>query len=241
ITEYFLHNYSEQLRGVLRVEETGASHGIKVLHDSSQTTTSPQTLQENLWESSPGRPLALLRKGRAGMTSPIPTDRYVLEDKATGVGDIAIIGIAGRYPQARDLKEFWENLRKGRDCITEIPPERWDYRLYFDPDKNKLGTTYSKWGGFLDGVDEFDPLFFNGSPREAESMDPQERLFLECVFAMLEDAGYTREELSLYQSNGLAGNVGVFVGVMYEEYQLFGAQAQIQGQPIAVAGNSSAI
>src|SRR5437762_9332544 len=65
-------------------------------------------------------------------------------------------------------------------------------------------------------------------------MDPQERLFLECAFATLEDAGSTREELSVYH-----GNVGVFVGVMYEEYQLFGAQAQIQGRPVAVAGSPS--
>src|SRR5262249_34676889 len=134
---------------------------------------------------------------------------------------IAIIGMAGRYPGARDLQEFWDNLRTGRDCITEIPAERWDHRPYFDPDKNKAGTTYSKWGGFIDGIDEFDPLFFNISPREAERMDPQERLFLEYAIATLEDAGYTPEgrgKPDLYgksQGNGLGGKVGVFVGVMY--------------------------
>src|SRR5204863_4517766 len=85
------------------------------------------------------------------------------------------------------------------------------------------------------------PLFFNISPQEAERMDPQERLFLECVFATLEDAGYTREELSVHQGNGLAGNVGVFVGVMYEEYQLFGVEKQIQGRPVALAGSPSSI
>ncbi|WP_141292105.1 beta-ketoacyl synthase N-terminal-like domain-containing protein, partial [Ideonella azotifigens] len=79
------------------------------------------------------------------------------------------------------------------------------------------GKTYSKWGGFIEGVDEFDPLFFNISPREAELMDPQERLFLQCVHATLEDAGYTRGSVAAEQ------NVGVFVGVMYEEYQLYGA------------------
>ena len=101
--------------------------------------------------------------------------------------------MSGRYPQAENLEAFWENLKAGRDCITEIPPDRWDHALYFDPDRNKAGKTYSKWGGFIEGVDEFDPLFFNISPREAERMDPQERLFLECVYATLEDAGYTRD------------------------------------------------
>src|SRR5262249_13019090 len=139
-------------------------------------------------------------------------DARARQDQAgTPQGAIAIIGVAGRYPQARDLHAFWENLRNGRDCITEIPPERWDHHLYFDADNDKPGTTYSKWGGFLERVDEFDPLLFNISPREAEMMDPQERLFLECVFATLEDAGYTREELGTYRGSGLAGNVGVFV------------------------------
>ena len=159
----------------------------------------------------------------------------------SGALDIAIIGVSGRYPQARNLQEFWQNLRDGRDCITEIPKERWDYNLYFDEDKNKPGKTYTKWGGFLEGADQFDPLFFNISPREAEGMDPQERLFLECVYETLEDAGYTREALSKYQSLGLEGNVGVFVGVMYEEYQLYGAQEQIQGRMIALSGNPSSI
>ncbi|MBY9077991.1 beta-ketoacyl synthase N-terminal-like domain-containing protein, partial [Paenibacillus sp. CGMCC 1.18879] len=97
--------------------------------------------------------------------------------------DIAIIGVSGRYPGARNLQEFWSNLREGRDSIIEIPKERWDSGLYFDEDKTKFGKAYSKWGGFLEGVDQFDPLFFNISPREAERMDPQERLFLECAYA----------------------------------------------------------
>lgn len=109
--------------------------------------------------------------------------------------DIAIVGVSGKYPMAENVQEYWDNLRDGKDCITEIPKDRWDYRLYFDQDLNKTGKTYSKWGGFIDGVKHFDPLFFNISPREAQNMDPQERLFLECVYETLEDAGYTPEML----------------------------------------------
>jgi polyketide synthase PksN len=155
--------------------------------------------------------------------------------------EIAIIGVAGRYPQANNLEEFWNNLRAGKDCISEIPSDRWDLNLYFDPEKGKLGKSYSKWGGFIDGVDHFDPLFFNISPREAEGMDPQERIFLQCAYHTLEDAGYTRDSLASYRASGLDGNVGVFVGVMYEEYQLLGAQAQAIGFPFALPGNPSSI
>ncbi|HEX2925808.1 MAG TPA: beta-ketoacyl synthase N-terminal-like domain-containing protein, partial [Ruminiclostridium sp.] len=155
--------------------------------------------------------------------------------------DIAIIGVSGRYPEAWDIKKYWNNLKDGRDCIAEIPKSRWDHSLYFDEDRKKPGKTYGKWGGFIDGVAEFDPLFFNISPREAEVMDPQERLFLECVYETLEDAGYTREALGRYRSSGMEGNVGVYVGVMYEEYQLYGAQEQIMGRPIALGGSPASI
>jgi polyketide synthase PksN len=163
------------------------------------------------------------------------------EEKATAVLDIAIIGVSGRYPGARNIKEYWNNLRDGKDCITEIPRERWDHNLYFDEDKNKPGKTYSKWGGFLDGVDQFDPLFFNISPREAEIMDPQERIFLECVYEAIEDAGYTGETISHQESFGLKGNVGVFAGVMFDEYQLYGVQETLQGRPLSLWGVPASI
>lgn len=171
--------------------------------------------------------------------SPLPVTTR--QNKKHAALDIAIIGIAGRYPQAQDLQEFWHNLSEGKDCITEIPKERWNYHLYYDEDKNKSGKTYSKWGGFIDGIDQFDPLFFNISPREAEIMDPQERLFLQCAYSTLEDAGYTRASIAQPQEQGLGRNVGVYVGVMYEEYQLYGVQEQLQGRPIALPGSPSTI
>src|SRR5690606_19177014 len=122
--------------------------------------------------------------------------------------DVAIVGLSGRYPQAADVHEYWENLKAGRDCITEIPATRWDHGAYFDPEKGKIGKSYSKWGGFIDGVDEFDAVFFNVSPRDAGFLDPQERLFLQCVYETLEDAGYTREALRQRRASGRAGDVG---------------------------------
>jgi polyketide synthase PksL len=148
--------------------------------------------------------------------------RFLVGSKASDEREIAIVGVAGRYPQAANLREFWRNLQNGRDCITEIPPERWDNTLYFDPDRSKLGKSYSKWGGFIEDVDKFDPLFFNISPKEAELIDPQERLFLQTAWETIEDAGYSKD--SLYGKR-----VGVFVGVMWGQYQLFGADPVLSG------------
>ncbi|OMI35276.1 type I polyketide synthase, partial [Streptomyces sparsogenes] len=135
---------------------------------------------------------------------------------------IAVIGLAGRYPMADDVDEFWANLLEGRDCVTEIPEDRWDRDRWYDPDPAAPGLAHTRWGGFLNDVDRFDPLFFGISPRQAELMDPQERLFLQNAWHVLEDAGYRRADL--------AGRpVGVYVGVMYGEYQFQGALDALRG------------
>ncbi|MFF8433572.1 SDR family NAD(P)-dependent oxidoreductase [Streptomyces bacillaris] len=132
--------------------------------------------------------------------------------------DIAVIGVAGRYPMAPDLDRFWANLLDGRDCVTEIPERRWRLAGFFEPGR-AAGRSYSKWGGFLDGIDEFDPAFFRITPREAEGMDPQERLFLQTAWHALEDAGVPRA--------AVAGRpVGVFAGVMFTQYQMLGLGAE---------------
>ncbi|WP_437277977.1 beta-ketoacyl synthase N-terminal-like domain-containing protein [Sorangium sp. So ce375] len=126
--------------------------------------------------------------------------------------DVAIIGVSGRYPQAKNVAEFWRNLKEGRNCIREIPADRWDWRAYFDEQKGKFGSVYTRWGGFIEDIDKFDPLFFKISPRDAEWMDPQERLFLEVAYETLQDAGYTPRSISP------ARKVGVFAGVMNGNY-----------------------
>ena len=175
-----------------------------------------------------------------GEVKAVPTPKASMEpsrerSRTDGSLEIAIIGLAGRYPGARTLDEFWQNLCEGRDCITEIPATRWNHAEYFDPGKNQPGKTYSKWGGFLDGADEFDAKFFNISPWEAEMIDPQERLFLQCAFEGIEDSGYTRESL------GRAGRVGVYVGVMYVEYQLYGASETALGRPLSLFSSPASI
>jgi acyl transferase domain-containing protein/surfactin synthase thioesterase subunit/NAD(P)-dependent dehydrogenase (short-subunit alcohol dehydrogenase family)/aryl carrier-like protein len=231
LTDYLVENHSKSLLfHLLKGNETPVSRPQSVSH-------SVPTIEK---EQSDVRVIAT--NNRATITrSQRQTQLIDAGDAGPRSFDIAIVGLSGRYPQARSVEEFWDNLKMGRDCITEIPSDRWDYREYFDPQKGKLGKSYCKWGGFIDGVAQFDPLFFGISRREALAMDPQERLFLQCVYETLEDAGYTQDSLRSEWRLGREGNVGVFVGVMYEEYQLYGAQAQARGAGFAVGGNPSSI
>jgi amino acid adenylation domain-containing protein len=148
-----------------------------------------------------------------------PAERGPAPKRESRSGDVAIIGIAGRYPHARNLDQFWSNLAAGRDCITPLPAERtqphWPVELMH--------------GGYLDGVEEFDALFFNITPREADLTDPQARIFLETVWEALDDAGYPRHRLR--ERHG--SRVGVWAGSMYNEYPLFGVERSLGGEPVS--------
>jgi len=146
--------------------------------------------------------------------------------------DIAIIGMSGRYPMADNLDEFWENIRSGKDCITEIPKSRWDYNRFYHPDRSKVkeGKIYCKWGGFVNDADKFDAAFFNISPREAEAMDPQERLFLQTVWETLEDSGYAGRISNRNSKNNAGSDIGVFVGVTTNSYPYVGMDICSKGE-----------
>lgn len=154
--------------------------------------------------------------------APAPASRRSASttDRDADHGDdrsIAIIGMAGRYPQAIDVGQFWDNLLAGRDSVTALPEERrrpgWPVELM--------------WGGFIDGVDRFDPALFNITPRDARLMDPQERQYLQVAWEALEDAGYSRTRLR--EQHG--SRVGVYAGSMYNEYPFFGVEQSMSGTP----------
>ena len=124
---------------------------------------------------------------------------------------IAIIGIGCRFPGAHGAQAFWQLLREGVDAITEVPAERFDLHSFYDPDPAAPGKINTRWGGFLDQVDQFDPHFFGISPREALRMDPQQRLLLEVTWEALEDAGQAPERLT-------GTHTGVFIGASTNDY-----------------------
>src|SRR5471030_3193254 len=155
----------------------------------------------------------------------------------TDFQDIAIIGISSRYPMAENLDEFWRNLASGRDCVSRLPDDRWQ------AGHPQLGSMGDIQGGFLKDADCFDSLFFNITPREAAKLDPQERLFVQCAYAAIEDAGYTRKTLGKSASSRHAGQsrVGVFAGAMYQEYQFYGIEASLISDSTASGGVAASI
>ncbi len=125
---------------------------------------------------------------------------------------IAIIGMGCRFPgEANDPESYWQLLREGRFVVSEVPPERWSLERYYDPNPDAPGKMYSRHGGFLGAIDQFDPRFFGISPREAVSMDPQQRMLLEVSWEALEHAGLTEEKI-------VGSPTGVFIGVGGTDY-----------------------
>ncbi len=124
---------------------------------------------------------------------------------------IAIIGIGCRFPGAKDPESFWQLLRNGVDAIAEVPKDRWDIDAFYDPEPGKPGKMSTRWGGFLEQVDQFDPSFFGISPREVERMDPQQRLVLEVAWEAIENAGLAPDKVSGSQT-------GVFIGIGNYDY-----------------------
>ncbi|KTC82242.1 hypothetical protein Lche_0506 [Legionella cherrii] len=212
LTEYFMEHYPHELIQHLSHAPLFSPYGEGIAPDQAPISTQK-------WSEMTESPHSTTAP-QSLMTAP---RRLNSRKNISKSQDIAIIGISGRYPGAQDLTEFWHNLYAGKDCITEIPQDRWALADYFDANPDRPGKMYSKWGGFLKDVDQFDPLFFNISPREAALMDPQERLFLETAWKTIEDAGYAREAL-------VRKKIGVYVGVMYGQYQLFAHDSSSSGQ-----------
>ncbi|MCB0167234.1 MAG: amino acid adenylation domain-containing protein, partial [Anaerolineae bacterium] len=130
----------------------------------------------------------------------------------TATEPIAIIGLACRLPGGvHNADTFWQLLTTGRDTVSEIPASRWPVDAYYDPNPDTPGKMYTRYGSFLDAVDQFDPQFFGISPREAVGMDPQQRLLLEVCWEALEHAGLAADRLRGSQT-------GVFLGMCSDDY-----------------------
>jgi acyl transferase domain-containing protein/acyl carrier protein/SAM-dependent methyltransferase len=197
--------------------------------------------QQLLAETSPVAQRAIPDKVRA-LPSAIPpvatdTQKRICADREVPIdhpASVAIVGFSGQFPGAANVTEFWANLRAGHDAIREVPPDRWSLPEFYGADAKSAVKSDCKWGGFLPDPASFDPLFFNLSPREAELMDPQQRLFLMESWRALEDAGYADCSLD-------AMRCGVFVGCGASDYEHRLRTADDWAESHAFLGNASAI
>ncbi|MFJ4186835.1 acyltransferase domain-containing protein [Kitasatospora sp. NPDC089509] len=124
----------------------------------------------------------------------------VAERRTPSREPVAVVGIGCRFPGGPDPSAFWRLLTEGRDAVGPVPADR-----------RALMNDAVRWGGFIDGIDRFDPLFFGISPREAVQMDPQQRLILELSWEALEDAGIAPSTL-------LGSDTGVFMASCWGDY-----------------------
>ncbi len=130
----------------------------------------------------------------------------------SGREPIAVIGMSCRLPGGVDTPDkFWKLLHDGVDAISETPADRWDIDAYFDPNPETPGRIYTRYGGYVEGIEQFDAGFFGIAPREAASIDPQHRILLETVWEALEDAGQPADRLS-------GSNTGLFFGVATNDH-----------------------
>ncbi|MBL0804208.1 type I polyketide synthase, partial [Streptomyces albidoflavus] len=153
-----------------------------------------------------------------------------------GGDPIAVVGIGCRLPGGiEDPEALWQALGEGIDAVREVPADRWNADAWLDPDPDAPGRTTSRWGGFLDGIGEFDAGLFRISPAEARSMDPQQRIALETAWSSLEDARIAPTSLH-------GTRTGVFLGAMAQEYHLAtGADPATIGSHSATGWDNSVI
>ncbi len=126
---------------------------------------------------------------------------------------IAVVGVACRFPGGDDRETFWQTLCDGRHVVQQIDDERWSIDRYHGEDPQIPGRAHTRWASLLpqEQIEGFDPLFFNISPREAEDMDPQQRLFLELSWEAFQDGGVRPFSIA-------GADVGVFAGVIWDDY-----------------------
>ena len=145
---------------------------------------------------------------------------------------IAIVGIGCRFPGADNPHEFWKLLTEGKSGIREVPANRWNVDELYDPDPMQPGKMVSRWGGFLDQIDQFDWRTFRISPREAKYIDPQHRLLLEVAWEALEDAGLPLTQIAGSQTS-------VAIGIGWSDYLRVQSRNWSQLDGYTPTGNAS--
>lgn len=147
-----------------------------------------------------------------------PLDQTKTSESGHMTSDVAIIGMACLFPKAGDLQTYWENILNKVNAISEIPSDRWDWKLYFDEDRRAKDKIYCRWGGFLDDI-PFDPLKYGIPPSSLKSIEPLHLMTLEVVSAALRDAGYEDRDFPRENTSVIIGT-GEGIGDIGQKYIL---------------------
>ncbi|WP_186741644.1 non-ribosomal peptide synthetase/type I polyketide synthase [Spirosoma utsteinense] len=158
----------------------------------------------SLYQSPTVEGIARFLEGRNENNLPLATQKRTT---SASVHEIAVIGMAGRFPGANTIDELWDVLKDGKETIRFFSDQELDSSIS-QPVKDD--ANYVKARGVIDKAEEFDAFFFGINPKMAELMDPQQRVFLEVAWEALEDAGYTSEKYN--------GSIGVFAGCRFNSY-----------------------
>ncbi|MFC5720506.1 SDR family NAD(P)-dependent oxidoreductase [Streptomyces gamaensis] len=172
---------------------------------------------------------------RAHSAAPTPTPTPTPEPPEAAGDAVAVIGAACRLPGGIDsLDALWTALSSGRDLITDVPEDRFDIAQFLDTERRGHARTYTAAGGFLDDIAGFDTSYFRHiSPREAEWLDPQQRILLELAVEALDDAAVDPASL-------VGGDTAVYIGVAARDYLELQTRVTDTGSPYAIAGSASA-
>ncbi|MCB0950643.1 MAG: acyltransferase domain-containing protein, partial [Mycobacterium sp.] len=163
------------------------------------------------------------------------TEQFEKASRVAGAEPIAVVGIGCRFPGGvTGPDSFWKLLESGTDAVTVVPADRWDAEEFYDTDLSVPGRMPTKWGAYLDDVSGFDAEFFGITPREATSMDPQQRVALEVAWEALENAGYAPDQLG-------ESRTAVMLGVYYSEYQNASADNADSIDAYSATGNAHSV
>ena len=211
VSEYLIKNYSGQIRKKININANdNCLEGQAIEEVADKKVHAYEAMTENAYQP------------------------YISVVNRQTSRDIAVIGMSGRFPGAESIEEFWDNTIQNKDLITEIPKDRWDWKeIYGDPNEDH-NTTLVNAGGFLKNIRRFDAEFFNITPREAELMDPQQRIVLEEVWHALEDAGYKPTALS-------GTDTGMFIGCTTDDYSDLMARSNSVMEAYTITGTDISI
>jgi hypothetical protein len=184
-------------------------NGLSNGHDASGTATNGQASESSNASNTISNEEVYVNGYKEGYTAGYTRSHVELKHQP-----IAIIGMSCRFPGSVSTPdEFWELLARSRSGFSAIPPSRFSSNRFFHPNPGKSGTTNARGGNFLThDLKAFDAPFFGFTQQEVISLDPQQRLLLECTFEALESAGIPKHDV-------VGGDVGVFVGGTFSEYE----------------------